>query len=265
MKKTIPILQVDAFAHQPFSGNSAAVCLLDTEKDDDWMQSMATEMNLSETAFVRKSNAGFRLRWFTPTKEVDLCGHATLAAAHALWEQEWLATDEKAHFQTRSGLLIAEKHQDKIQLDFPSTPAKTVENTRELLLALDLSSGNVFSNQVDYLIEVDDEAVVYNLKPDFAALSKIKTRGVIVTALSTNEKYDFVSRFFAPAFGIDEDPVTGSAHCTLAPFWAEKLHKTTLQAFQASVRGGEVDIKLEGERVFLTGKAITIFSGECYV
>lgn len=265
MKKTIPLFQVDAFTRQPFSGNPAAVCLLDSPRDKTWMQSVAAEMNLSETAFVQRAATGFELRWFTPTTEVDLCGHATLATAHVLWQQDYLAKQEQAEFHTRSGLLVARKNNDKITLDFPGTPTKPIETPAGLLAALGLTKAKVFSNQVDYLVQLDDAATVRDLEPDFVALANIETRGVIVTALSDNNNYDFISRFFAPAAGIPEDPVTGSAHCTLAPFWAEQLQRNTLRAYQASPRGGEIEVELQDERVYLTGNAITVFEGVLHV
>lgn len=265
MVKTIPIYQVDAFSDQPFYGNPAAVCLLQTATGDSWLQSVAGEVNLSETAFVQPHDDGFELRWFTPSTEVNLCGHATLAAAHILWENGYLANNKQARFHTRSGLLSAQIDNNNIALDFPATPAEAVTPPMGLLAALGLTTGDVFSNKVDYLVQLDDEALIHKLEPDFAALATIETRGVIVTALSSDHAYDFVSRFFAPAAGINEDPVTGSAHCTLAPFWAERLNKKSLRAYQASHRGGEVGMRLQGDRVYLSGKAITIMEGVLYV
>lgn len=269
MKETtlspIPLFQVDAFATKPFTGNSAAVCLLENEGNEAWMQSVAAEMNLSETAFVYKQGNSFNLRWFTPAIEVDLCGHATLVAAHILWQQGWLATDENAHFHTRSGVLIASQHKQKITLNFPVTHAKPTTTPIGLLEALQLDQTDVLYNGTDYLVSVEHEKQVKRLQPDFTALKTIDMRGVIVTSASSNLKYDFISRFFAPAFGIDEDPVTGSAHCALAPFWADKLGKTNLFAYQASSRGGELKLRLEQERVFITGQAITVSGGQLYV
>ncbi len=259
--KTIPLFQVDAFTRKPFAGNPAAVCLLEQEADAGWMQSVGAEMNLSETAFVWRKNDGFGLRWFTPTIEVDLCGHATLATAHILWQEGWLAADATARFHTNSGILTARQADGRIVLDFPATPAMPAEAPAGLLQALGVTDAQVFFNGVDYLVQVDDEAVVRGLQPDFTALKQVKTRGVMVTAVSSQPEYDFVSRFFGPAAGINEDPVTGSAHCTLAPFWAERLGKTALRAFQASARGGELLVALQADRVLIAGNAVTVFQG----
>ena len=257
MKKiNIPLFQVDAFTNKFFSGNPAAVCLLDDKKDDVWMQSVAMEMNLSETAFVRRLNDGFELRWFTPTDEVDLCGHATLAAGHVLWDQGWLSTDEKAQFHTRSGLLKAVKSGYGITLDFPSNPVVEVKPPSGLLKALGSNVRPVYFNNMAYLVLVDDENILLSLQPDFSVLAGLNVVGVIVTAESDDEKYDFVSRFFAPSYGIDEDPVTGMAHCALAPFWAQRLGKNNMLAYQASNRGGEIRIKLLEDRVLLSGKRL---------
>lgn len=261
----ILLFHVDAFTSKPFSGNPAAVCLLMETRDAAWMQSMAAEINLSETAFVTRLAQGFGLRWFTPTVEVDLCGHATLAAAHVLWARGWSQVGQHITFHTRSGLLVAQQQGAKIELDFPLAPAEPVEAPEGLWQALGVSSGKVFFNQADYLILLEDEAAVVRLQPDFRAMGEINARGVIVTAPSGSSKYDFVSRFFAPACGIDEDPVTGSAHCTLAPFWFERLGKTEMLGYQASSRGGEVTVKLRRDRVLLSGEAVTVFRGEGYV
>lgn len=267
---SVPIYQVDAFAGKAFSGNPAAVCWLENEIDELLMQSIAAEMNLSETAFVYSVNDGFNLRWFTPSIEVDLCGHATLAAAHILWEQGKLPMDEIASFHTRSGILLAKYSQDGIVLDFPSVPAIKCDVPDGLLQALGVSvkgdkSVEVLFNQSDYLVRLDDEDQLYTLRPDFTTLATIKARGVMVTAESHQTGYDFISRFFAPAAGINEDPVTGSAHCTLAPYWAERIGKNKMHAFQASKRGGEVTVELKKERVLLTGQAITVLAGRLNV
>jgi PhzF family phenazine biosynthesis protein len=261
----IPIFQVDAFAHKPFTGNPAAICLLEKSMDKYWMQSIAAEMNLSETAFVLRRGDGFDLRWFTPTVEVDLCGHATLAAAHILWEQHWLPALDDTQFHTRSGILAARRDADRIILDFPVADVEAINAPAGLFQALDIKVGNVYFNQVDYLVQLENEKDVLSLQPDFSALEKIKARGIIVTAVSKHSECDFISRFFAPASGIDEDPVTGSAHCSLTPFWAQRLGKKTLQAFQASRRGGKLTVQLQGKRVKLAGQAITVFGGELHV
>lgn len=229
------------------------------------LQSIAMEMNLSETAFVRRIDKGFELRWFTPTHEVDLCGHATLAAGHALWEQGWLNADETAQFYTRSGLLKAIKKGHSIMLDFPVMPVEKVDAPINLLEALGCKGKPVYSTNTDYLVLIDDENELRNLQPDLVSLASIKTRGVIVTATPKNKRYDFISRFFAPAYGIDEDPVTGSAHCALAPFWEQRLDKKKMLAYQVSPRGGEIEIELIENRVLLSGEAITVFGGQLYV
>ena len=264
MKKPLPLFQVDAFTDRPFSGNPAAVCLLDRERDADWLQSVAAEMNLSETAFLLEQADGYRLRWFTPTTEVDLCGHATLAAAHVLWEQCLLTPETTARFHTRSGLLRATHNNGLIELDFPATPAEPASALPGLLAALGLDKGDIYRSRFDYLVVVDDESVVRALQPDFPALGQIEARGIMVSAQSDDPAYDFVSRFFAPAAGIDEDPVTGSAHCTLAPWWAPHLGKQSMTAFQASRRSGVIKVSLQNDRVRLGGQAVTIFSGELH-
>jgi len=264
MKKPLPLFQVDAFTDRPFSGNPAAVCLLDGERDADWLQAVAAEMNLSETAFLLEQADGFGLRWFTPTTEVDLCGHATLAAAHVLWEQRLLTPETTARFHTRSGLLRATHNNGMIELDFPATPAEPASAPPGLLAALGLDKGDIYRSRFDYLVVVDNEDTVHTLQPDFSALGQIEARGIIVTARSNDPAYDFISRFFAPAAGIDEDPVTGSAHCTLAPWWASRLGKPSMTAFQASKRGGVIKVSLQNDRVRLGGRAVTIFSGELH-
>lgn len=255
------IFQVDAFTDTAFKGNPAAVCVLSREGDERWMQNLATEMNLSETAFVVQQDDGYNLRWFTPAVEVDLCGHATLASAHILWETGLLSADQEARFFTRSGLLTASRQGDWIQLDFPSEPESTAEAPQNLDKALGVSMTYVGKNRFDYLVEVESEDLVRNLNPDFALLGAIPSRGFMVTSRSKAAAFDFISRFFAPAFGINEDPVTGSAHCCLGPFWAEKLNKTELTAYQASPRGGIVRVRVSQERVYILGKAVTVMRG----
>ncbi|HKO56451.1 MAG TPA: PhzF family phenazine biosynthesis protein [Thermoanaerobaculia bacterium] len=258
------LLQIDAFAEEAFRGNPAAVCILDRERDAAWMQNVAAEMNLPETAFLLAGDGQWSLRWFTPAVEVDLCGHATLASAHALWQESLLPESETARFSTRSGLLTAARRDDLIELDFPVKISSPVDAPPELLAALGINEPRyVGRNQFDYLIEVESEEVVRALQPDHAMLRKLPVRGVIVTSRSST--YDFVSRFFAPGSGIDEDPVTGSAHCALAPFWAERLGKTELLAYQASPRGGVIRIRFLGDRVKLGGRAVTVLRGELTV
>jgi len=255
-------LQIDAFTNRPFSGNPAAVCLLEEERDSVWMQAVASEMNLSETAFIRHLDDGFELRWFTPAIEVDLCGHATLASAHALWTESIVDPSEAIRFHTRSGVLTCTQRGEFIELDFPATPADETEPPVGLVEALGVQPGFIGSSKFDRLLVVESEQAVRSVKPDFAALRQIKMRGVIVTGLSNDPRFDFVSRYFAPDAGIDEDPVTGSAHCCLGPYWAEQLGKTKMAAFQASARGGEVRVRVNGDRVVLGGQAVTVLKGE---
>jgi PhzF family phenazine biosynthesis protein len=257
----IPCFQVDAFADRPFAGNPAAVCLLDTAADETWMQSVANEMNLSETAFVVPQDRSFGLRWFTPAVEVDLCGHATLAAAHVLWEQRVVEPDAEIRFQTRSGELSCTRQEEIIELDFPATPAQRAELPESLLAALDVEPDWQGRSRFDALACVDSETTLRSLKPDFAALAVLPYRGIIVTSTADAQDIDFVSRFFGPAAGVDEDPVTGSAHCALAPFWSERLGKSEMTAYQASARGGAVSVRVDGDRVMLGGAAVTVFTG----
>lgn len=260
------LFHIDAFTDRPFKGNPAAVCLLDHERDAAWMQSIGAEMNLAETAFLLPRDDGWSLRWFTPLVEVDLCGHATLASAHALWSESILDPADVARFHTRSGLLTASLDGDLIELNFPATLEKRSDPPPGLLESLGVPKPTyVGKNKFDYLVEVESEEAVRALKPDHAGLRKIPVRGVIVTSRSSNGKYDFVSRFFAPGSGIDEDPVTGSAHCCLTPYWAAKLGKQEMVAYQASPRGGSLRVRLNGDRVSLAGRAVTIFRGRLEV
>ena len=256
-----PIFIVDAFAEKPFSGNPAAVCLLDEPRHHDWMQALAAEMNLSETAFLSPENGGYQLRWFTPTIEVDLCGHATLASAHVLWREGRLKPDADARFQTKSGLLTAHRIGDEIELNFPAAPAAPIQVSPELRKAIGAKPVWTGKNRFDYLIQLDNETTVRNLDPDTRALANESVRGMIVTARSDDQRFDFVSRFFCPAAGIDEDPVTGSAHCCLGPYWQTHLNKSEFRAHQASKRGGTLGVRCAKDRVHLTGQAITILRG----
>ena len=258
----IPIYQVDAFADRPFVGNPAAVVLLDAPCDDRWMQNVAGEMNLAETAFVLREGDGWRLRWFTPAIEVDLCGHATLATAHTLWETGRLPHGDMACFRTRSGLLTAVQHGELIELDFPLVPVEPVEPPAGLAEALGVRPEWAGRAGVNLLVLLASEAQLRQLRPDFRALQGIDGQGVIVTAQAAAAGYDFVSRYFAPAAGIDEDPVTGSAHCALAPFWSARLGRDELLGYQASARGGYVRVRVEGDRVKLGGTAVTVLRGE---
>jgi PhzF family phenazine biosynthesis protein len=254
--------QVDAFTNRPFAGNPAAVCLLPSPADPDWMQHVAQELNLAETAFLVQRPDGFDLRWFTPSIEVDLCGHATLASAHVLWEEGQVQLDELVRFHTRSGVLTAVKRRELIWLDFPATPPQTAINGAQLERSLGTAVRYLGRTQFDYLVELESEAAVRAVTPNLGDLAGLPARGVIVTARSDDPKYDFVSRFFAPAAGVPEDPVTGSAHCGLGPFWGAKLNKTELTGYQASSRGGSVVVQLNGARVRLGGQAVTVLRGE---
>jgi PhzF family phenazine biosynthesis protein len=259
-----PIFHVDAFTDRPFAGNPAAVCFLSEERPDAWLQNIAREMNLAETAFLRESQEHWSLRWFTPSIEVELCGHATLASAHVLWETGRSSAGTTLLFETRSGRLAASRRGTLIELDFPAEPASASAAPPELLEALGIRAPRFAGqNRLDYLIEVDDEAAVRALDPDFRRLKGAcaASRGVIVTAASERDEYDFVSRFFAPAAGIDEDPVTGSAHCCLGPFWAARLGKKDLFGYQASARGGSVAVRVADSRVLLGGHAVTVAGG----
>lgn len=255
------IVTVDAFTDHPFGGNPASVCLLAGPAEDRWMQAVAQEMNHSETAFLHPESDGFRLRWFTPTVEVDLCGHATLASAHLLWEDGVISPGEPARFHTRSGLLTAAREGDWINLDFPAEPAAETAAPLELTEALGVAMHYVGRNRFDYLIEVAGEAVVRDLEPDLTLLESITARGFIVTAATDRGPCDFVSRFFAPGAGVREDPVTGSAHCCLGPYWAARLGRSELVGYQASVRGGIVRVRMRNDRVILGGQAVTVMRG----
>lgn len=256
------IYQVDAFAHKPFTGNPAGVCILERPRDEQWMQDVAMEMNLSETAFLERTDDGFNLRWFTPRVEVDLCGHATLAGAHILWETGVIHATQEARFHTRSGLLTALKNRDWIELNFPATPPTPVATPAGLAAALGIVPLYTGKSRFDYIIEVEAEAIVRNVSPDFGVLKKLGVRGIMVTSRATTPGFDFVSRFFAPGAGVDEDPVTGSSHCCLGPFWSQRLGKRELVAFQASRRGGTLHVCIAGDRVLLQGQAVTVLRGE---
>jgi predicted PhzF superfamily epimerase YddE/YHI9 len=259
---TLPIVQVDAFSSKPFTGNPAAVCVLPEARDAVWMQHVAAELNLAETAFLSPREDGFDLRWFTPTVEVDLCGHATLASAHVLWESGRLPPSEAARFHTRSGLLTAVRRDDWIELDFPATPEQAADAPPGLSEALGATPWYVGRSRFDYLVEFGAEENVRELRPDFGRLKAIAARGIIATSRSATPDFDFVSRFFAPASGINEDPVTGSSHCCLAPFWSRRLNKTGFLARQLSARGGVLKVELAGDRVRLSGQAVTVLRSE---
>jgi PhzF family phenazine biosynthesis protein len=260
-----PFVVVDAFTDRPFAGNAGAVCVLSRPADEAWMRAVAREMNLSETAFLHPEPGGdgYRLRWFTPAVEINLCGHGTLASAHALWESERVPRESEIRFHTHSGLLTANRDGSFINLDFPAIAVAPCSAPAGLVAALGGAEPRwVGRNEGDYLLELPSEAAVRALKPDFHALAALPLRVVMVTAAPAAAPYDFVSRFFAPGSGIDEDPVTGSAHCALGPYWAARLGKTTLLAHQASARGGTLRVTPRGPRVILAGQAVTVTRGE---
>ena len=261
----VPVFLVDAFAAAPFAGNTAAVCLLDGPADSTWMQTVAAELRQPATAFVHPLGTGqsdrFGLRWFVPGSELVLCGHGTLATAHVLWETGRLVPGVPASFETVSGTLTAHRDGNLIALDFPAEPVEPVAAPPHLLEALAAPACAVMRGRLDYLVELESEDAVRALTPDFARLRQVETRGVIVTARATTPGYDAVSRFFAPGVGLDEDAVTGSAHCALGPYWGERLGRPTLVAYQASARGGTVQVRLDGSRVRLGGRAVTVMEG----
>jgi PhzF family phenazine biosynthesis protein len=252
------IYQVDAFATEVFRGNPAAVCLLEGSRSDRWMQSVAAEMNLAETAFIEARAVDFGLRWFTPTLEVELCGHATLASAHILWELG--EQSRQLGFHTRSGRLSATRGEGGIRLDFPADPITEVAALPGLADALGTQPVAFGRGRSFYLAEVADAAAVRDLVPDIGAVKSLL--GTLIVTAAGDGEFDFVSRFFAPAFGIDEDPVTGAAHCCLAPYWTERLGRGPLVGYQASARGGRVGVEVAGDRVLLSGAAVTVLRGE---
>ena len=264
---TPPILGIDAFTGERFRGNPAAVCLLDAPADERWMQALAAEMNLSETAYVVPTGDRFDLRWFTPTTEAELCGHATLASAHALWETGRLEPHHAAIFDTRwKGTLTATKHADGIALDFPAAPSTPCDEPPGLAAALGTTIRAVAVNDLHHIVGLENADEVRSVTPDFTKLRNVDVDAVCITAPSDTPEYDFVSRYFAPKYGIDEDPVTGSAHTTLGPYWAQKLGKQRLKAYQASTRGGEVTVEVHEAttteaRVTLIGRAVTVWRG----
>ena len=264
-----PLFHVDAFAAGPFTGNPAAVCLLDGDAtpSDGWMAAVAAEMNLSETAFVQPRDDGdgdWELRWFTPKVEVDLCGHATLATAHVLWTEGHTAAD-LIRFHTRSGVLTAGQADEGIELDFPALENTPVAPPDGLAAALGVVPVATARNIHDLLAELPDADTVRTLVPDHTAIAEIDARAIVVTARSDDDRYDFVSRCFGSRVGIGEDPVTGSAHCALATYWAPRLGRTDFHAYQASARGGALRVTLKGDRVQLGGTAVTVARGELVV
>ena len=262
---TLSITTVDAFTNRMFGGNPAAVTVLPEPMPDAWLQNLAMEMNLSETAFLEKREDGsYGLRWFTPAVEVALCGHATVASAHALWQSGALGEHDVARFHTRSGLLTATKRGDWIELDFPATHVTEAPPPAGLLEALNVTPKFIGRSKFDYLLQIEEQELLA-LQPDFGRLSQVAARGVIVTSASADTEFDFLSRFFAPASGINEDPVTGSAHCALTPYWSKQLDKTCMLAKQVSKRVGIVKVELKGERVLLSGQAVTVLTAQLSV
>ncbi|HXY20518.1 MAG TPA: PhzF family phenazine biosynthesis protein [Gemmatimonadales bacterium] len=256
------IVVVDAFTDRPFAGNPAAVCVLARPAEEAWMQSVAREMNLAETAFLCPEADGYRLRWFTPVAEVALCGHATLGSAHHLWESGAAPSTEPLRFHTKSGLLTATRRGSWIELDFPAKPATPADATPDVGRALGATPLRFGISQFDCLVELASEGAVRGLKPDLGRVAALPHRGVIVTARASTEGFDVVSRFFAPRVGVPEDPVTGSAHCVLGPWWRKELRRDDFVAYQASPRGGVVKVGVRGERVLLGGQAVTVWRGE---
>lgn len=260
------LYHVNAFIEdstKPFTGNPAAVCLLDGSATEDWLQLLARDMNLSETAYLRREGPRFGLRWFTPVTEVDLCGHATLAASHVLFTDRFVCMEEPISFKTRSGELSARALADgRIELDFPTTPARETPSPAGLAEALGVTPTFVGKTSFDYFVTIDDEETLRSLEPDFRALNTVEARGIIVSSVSRDQGVDFVSRFFAPRCGVNEDPATGSAHCALAPFWGEKLGKTEMRARQLSRRGATFDVRWSGDRTFLAGLCSIVARGE---
>jgi predicted PhzF superfamily epimerase YddE/YHI9 len=260
--KRVPLYIVDAFTDRAFSGNPAAVCLLESWPADAWLARVAAEMNLSETAFLVPRGKQFLLRWLTPTVEVDLCGHATLASAFVLWHAGRAPLEQPIEFSTRSGTLTATRRGTAIELDFPVKPARESPPPPGLVDSLGVRATYTGQSDFDWLVEVETDDAVRAMKPDFVRLAGVDCRGVIVTARATGGEFDFVSRFFAPASGLNEDPVTGSAHATLADHWHRRLGKSQFHAYQASPRGGKIDVTLRGNRVLLGGTAVLVVSGE---
>jgi PhzF family phenazine biosynthesis protein len=262
----IPIHTVDAFADKPFSGNPAGVCVLDKPLDEKLMQNIALEMNLSETAFLNKQNdSSYSLRWFTPSVEVDLCGHATLASSHIIWESGREDKSSTLQFQTKSGVLKANYKNGEIELDFPAIESSQIVIPDGLVKALGVKPVSIYKTQWYYIAELDMEETLRNVSPNFDLLQTLEAWGTIITTKASMPGYDFVSRFFAPLKGVKEDPVTGSAHCALGPYWMKKLGKNSFKAYQASARGGALGVRVEGDRVYLTGRAVTVLSGDINV
>lgn len=264
---SLPLFQVDAFTAEPFHGNPAAVVLLDHERAEDWMQKVAAEMNLAETAFLLPTGTKWALRWFTPTVEVELCGHATLASCHVLWQTGRIAPTDIAQFDTRSGRLTAARRGDTIELDFPARPAtEAPEHARAVAALLNGTPRWVGQNHLeDLLVRLERADEVTQFKPNFDRIAALDAGGLIITAPASEGRYDFVSRYFTPQQGINEDSVTGAAHCALGPYWSKELNREVVTGFQASQRGGTVRVTMRGSRVGLAGHAVTVFRGELMV
>ncbi|MDQ3538990.1 MAG: PhzF family phenazine biosynthesis protein [Actinomycetota bacterium] len=260
---TLPLFIVDAFTDRAFNGNPAGVVVLPGPADPGWMQSVAAELRHSETAFTyADGNGAWALRWFTPASEVDLCGHATLATAHVLWSDARADPAAAVAFETASGRLAARRRDGLVELDFPAQPATPEPAPPGLLESVGVEPAAVASNGTDWLLELADEPSVIAVAPDFGRLAEVDARGVMVTAVSQRRGVDFVSRWFGPAVGVDEDPVTGSAHCALGPWWAARLGREQLVGYQASPRGGTVRVRVAGDRVLLAGSAVTVVTGQ---
>jgi predicted PhzF superfamily epimerase YddE/YHI9 len=257
----LKITHVDAFTNVPFKGNPAAVCVLPEPKEDRWMQLVAREMNLSETAYLHREGESYRLRWFTPVSEVKLCGHATLASAHVLWEEGFLKREQEAKFQTLSGVLSTKWIDGWIEMNFPRWDIEPLPAPEALLKGLQVPVKFSGKSVQAWFVEVESEEVLRKLSPDFRLL-KTLDRDVLVTSASQSKDFDFVSRYFAPRHAIDEDPVTGSGHSVLTPYWSGKLGKTEMRAYQASEREGFLRVRAAGDRVFMLGQAVTVMRGE---
>lgn len=260
-----PIFQVDAFTNKPFGGNPACVVLLGDKKSDNWMMSVAREMNLSETAFIIGGKSPYNLRWFTPAVEVELCGHATLATAHILYERDIVGKNELIEFTTRSGVLTTSYFDGWIEMDFPSFTADKSILRGAVVRALKCEPVEIFNSGENIMAVFNDPENIYNLSPGFNLINQLDAQGVIATSLSDVADFDFISRYFAPRVGVDEDPVTGSAHCSLGPYWGGILNKNVLRAKQVSDRGGELLIRIESGRTFIRGQAVTVFSGKIHI
>jgi PhzF family phenazine biosynthesis protein len=261
----LKLFTVDAFTDKPFAGNPAAVCIVENELTETQMKNIAFEMNLAETAFVRKKGDIYGLRWFTPESEVDLCGHATLATSHILWQTGLHDKSETISYDTRSGILKANRVNDKIVLDFPADPEHAVDIPDALVKTLGARPVYLGMAKWSYVAEMDSEDTVRKVVPDFILMKTLEAWGVIITARSKSPEFDFISRFFAPGKGVQEDPVTGSAHCALGPYWMKKLGKNEMRAFQASERGGVLDVKVDGDRIKLSGNAVTVIEGKFHI